>query len=66
MSDLENPLLSIIIPHHGGVNILNECLSSLEKSTYENYEIIIVDNASKDNSIKNIKKKCFYIHFIGV
>ena len=29
-SDLKNPLLSIIIPHHGGANILNECLSSLE------------------------------------
>ena len=56
-SDLKNPLLSIIIQHHGGVDILNECLASLEKSTYKDYEIIIVDNASKDNSIKEDKKK---------
>ena len=63
-SDLKNPLLSIIIPHHGGVDILNECLSSLEKSTYEDYEIIIVDNASKDNSIKEAKNKFPYINVL--
>ena len=63
-SDLKNPLLSIIIPHHGGVDILNECLASLEKSTYEDYEIIIVDNASKDNSIKEAKNKFPYINIL--
>ena len=63
-SDLKNPLLSIIIPHHGGANILNECLSSLEKSTYKDYEIIIVDNGSKDNSIKEAKNKFPYINIL--
>ena len=63
-SNLEDYLVSIIIPHHGGFNILNECLVSLNQSTYKNYEIIIVDNASQDDSIKNIKEKFPYVNII--
>ena len=40
-SNLKTPSLSIIIPHHGGFDILNECLLSLEKSTYKDYEILL-------------------------
>ena len=37
-SNLNKPLLSIIIPHHGGYDILNQCLFSLENSTFNDYE----------------------------
>jgi len=56
-SILNTPLLSIIIPHHGGFEILNNCLTSLSKSIFTNYEIIIVDNKSTDDSIDKIKNK---------
>jgi GT2 family glycosyltransferase len=56
-SNIDTPLLSIIIPHHGGFNILNECLESLKKSTFNNYEIIVVDNNSQDDSIIKVKNK---------
>ena len=49
------PILSIIIPHHAGFDILNNCLKSIKKSTFDNYEIIIVDNNSTDKSITKIK-----------
>ena len=65
-SNLDNPQLSIIIPHHGGFNILFNCLSSLEKSTYKNYEIIVVDNNSQDTSILEIKEKFPYINIISL
>ena len=40
----------IIIPHWNGIEVLSECLESLEKTTYPNLEIIVVDNASSDGS----------------
>ena len=55
--NLKQVKVSIIIPHHGGFNILNECLASLEKSTFKDFEIIVVDNNSQDNSISKIKDR---------
>ena len=48
---------SIIIPHYNGSNILLRCLKSLFEHTPNNHEIIIVDNASSDNSIEIIEKQ---------
>ncbi len=43
------PLISIIIPNHDHVAEMERCTSSIIKnSTYQNYEIIIVENGSKD------------------
>ncbi len=47
---MENPIISIIIPHWNGIDVLSECLESLANSNYENKEIIVVDNASSDGS----------------
>ena len=47
---------SIIIPHHNGYELLNSCIQSLYESNLNNSEIIIVDNASTDTSIKQIKE----------
>ena len=48
--------ISIIIPHWNGIDILSECLESLKKSTYKDKEIIVVDNASSDDSQGWIKE----------
>ena len=50
------PLVSIIIPHWNGIDIITECLESLQKTTYSNLEIIIVDNNSIDDSVNYIRK----------
>jgi GT2 family glycosyltransferase len=43
------PLVSIIIPNKDHIDDLDTCLRSLrEKSSYPNYEIIIVENNSED------------------
>ena len=47
-------LVSIIIPHHNNKDILLDCLHSLYQSSYQNFEIIIVDNASSDDSINHV------------
>lgn len=42
--------VSIIIPHWNGIEILSECLESIKKSSFKNYEIVVVDNNSSDGS----------------
>ncbi|WP_330202137.1 glycosyltransferase family 2 protein [Cyanobacterium sp. Dongsha4] len=47
------PLVSIIIPTRDRVDLLKPCLDSIySMTTYPSYEIIIVDNGSKDPEIK--------------
>ena len=50
-----NPKVSIIIPHYNNYNIIKDCLESIKNLTFENFETIVVDNASSDNSFKHIK-----------
>ena len=48
--------ISIIIPNYNGASYLDDCLISVLNQTYRPIEIIIVDDCSKDNSVKIIKK----------
>lgn len=48
--------ISIIIVNYNGKKWLKQCLDSLLKQTYKSYEIIVVDNNSKDGSIEFLKK----------
>lgn len=50
-----NPLISVIITNYNGRKHLKECLGSLERIEYGNYEIILVDNASTDGSAEFAK-----------
>lgn len=49
-------LVSIIIPCYNHEKYLERCLKSILEDSYENKEIIIVDDGSKDNSVNVIKK----------
>ena len=46
----EKPLISIIILNYNAGKLLKECVNSIYESNYKNFEIIVVDNDSKDNS----------------
>ncbi len=52
------PRVSIIILNWNGWRDTIECLESLYQITYPNYEVIVVDNGSKDNSAEKIKEYC--------
>jgi len=53
----KEPLISIIILNYNAGSMLLECVDSVLKSNYNNFEVIIVDNVSKDNSHKICKEK---------
>lgn len=67
---MENPLISVIVPIYNVESYLNRCVESIVNQTYQNLEIILVDDGSpddcpqmcenwacKDNRIKVIHKE---------
>jgi glycosyltransferase involved in cell wall biosynthesis len=46
----DNPMVSVLIPVYNGIPYIIETLESILKSTYNNFEIILVDDGSKDSS----------------
>ena len=48
------PIISIIVPVYNTERYLSECLNSIIKQTYQNLEIVIVDDALTDNSYRII------------
>jgi len=50
------PTASIIVINYNGEKFLEKCLFSLRNLNYQNYEVILVDNASTDDSVKFVKK----------
>ncbi|MHB9161446.1 MAG: glycosyltransferase, partial [Nitrosotalea sp.] len=58
---IKEPKVSIIIPTRDKLSLLKKCIDSLEKTNYKNYEVIIVDNNSKEkdalNYLNSVKHK---------
>ncbi len=48
---MKDPFLSVIIPVYNGSQTLGRCLGGLFKSSYPNFECIVVDDHSTDNTI---------------
>lgn len=56
-----NDLISIILPVYNVEKYLDTCLTSIVNQTYKNFEIIIVNDGSTDNSKRICEKyKCKY------
>lgn len=49
-------LISIIIVNWNGKKWLKKCFDSLHSQTYNNFEVIFVDNASSDDSVGYVEK----------
>lgn len=48
-----SPLVSIIIPTRDRVDLLKQCIASIDRTEYKNLEVIIVDNNSTEPETKN-------------
>lgn len=56
--------LSIIIPNYNGLPFLRDCLPSLARQTFSDFEIIIVDNGSTDGSTGFIRRNYPEVHLV--
>ncbi len=52
-----NPLFSILIASYNNGKFFEDCYNSIMAQSYQNFEVIIVDDCSTDNSIEIIKNK---------
>ena len=53
---MKKELVSIIIPVYNAEKFIDETISSILEQTYSNWELILVNDCSSDNSVKLIKK----------
>lgn len=51
---MEKPLISIIVPVYNAENYIIQCIDSLINQTYNNIEIILIDDGSTDKSAQII------------
>lgn len=51
-----SPLVTVIIANWNGEKILGRCLTALDKQTFKDFETILVDNASADQSLALVER----------
>ena len=49
------PLVSVIMPVYNGASFISKTIESILNQTYKNFELLILDDFSSDNSIEIIK-----------
>lgn len=53
---MAEPRVSVIIPNWNGVRYLAPCLASLRSQRFRDFEVIVVDNASTDDSVEMVQR----------
>jgi glycosyltransferase involved in cell wall biosynthesis len=56
VADIELPKVSVVICSYNGASTVEACLSSMERIRYPDYEVVFVDDGSKDNTQEILKK----------
>lgn len=56
MPKTASPLVSIVVLNWNGLADTLACLESLKKLTYDNYEVVVIDNGSSDGSVETLSK----------
>ena len=57
---MKNQLVSIIIPCFNSEKFIENTLNSVLKQTYKNFEVIVIDDGSKDKSAEIIRQMSCY------
>ena len=60
---MSEPKISVIIPLYNAEKFIRQCLISVLASKFKDYEVLVVDDCSTDNSVAEVKK--LTAHFDG-
>ncbi|MCX6702303.1 MAG: glycosyltransferase family 2 protein, partial [Candidatus Wolfebacteria bacterium] len=52
----KKPLVSVCIPTYNGAHLVGRAIQSCLDQTYENLEVIVVDDSSRDDTVKVVKE----------
>jgi GT2 family glycosyltransferase len=52
---MADPKIGIVLVNYNGLEFQNNCIDSINESTYKNFMIIVVDNGSSDGSVEKLK-----------
>ena len=64
--NMSNPTVSVIIPVYNAQEGIKQCLDSLLNQSFTDFEIILLNDGSTDNSLEVIKKYAADNDFIRV
>ena len=53
---MSEPKISVIIPMYNAEKFIRQCLISVLASKFKDYEVLVVDDCSTDNSVAEVKK----------
>ena len=56
MKPNDMPLISVVIPNYNGAAYLAPCLLSLARQSRSDFEVLVVDNGSSDNSEETVRR----------
>lgn len=62
MNQSTNPLISVVIPTYNRCEATCQCIDSILANTFKDYEIIVVDDASTDDTGKAIRERYLATH----
>jgi GT2 family glycosyltransferase len=61
---MESPKVFVVILNKDGKDCLPECLRGVFGLTYPNFEVVVIDNASRDGSMEAARRDFGRVHFI--
>lgn len=50
-----NVRVSVVVPNLDGASLLPHCLAALERQRFEDFEVVVVDNGSRDGSVELVR-----------
>src|SRR5664279_5544710 len=63
---LKESIVTVILPVYNAERFLRECLESLKEQTYQDLQIIAIDDHSRDNSLSILKQYKKELHNLEV
>lgn len=58
------PRVAILVLNYNGADCLPQCLSSLQKLEYQNFQVVVIDNGSTDDSFLTARKNFSHCIFL--